>query len=340
MAATTDISISERMLEVLKKIDEKLERLDRQLRVGQPCEQSQPTQQDQHHDYREDEQSLPECRTHSRFRPVVHSKKMAEIELDIDSELRHFLNKLSCPCPHITDSEKDPEYLFYKLITLCSTMEDLMWEKYKIPLSLEYGSIDMEHEWPKSLETEYLGLLEDVFLSLKLGYSVLDDIRELIARLSACDDSGHYRDRDIIKKTGLARFDQLPGLFTPGTLLMSQGRPGREQYAAVSMCELVSGYSESDIYRVDYWHFRWTEKGLCRVCESFEIQQYTGKRHISQLIWRPLIDRLSAEPIREAVERGKRSLAVLRSFPVADEGDYPLLMYDGSLARDEKDTVS
>jgi len=321
MGATADTIISEKILEVLNKIDEKLERLDQRLQVSQPREQSL---QDRHDDSEEGEQSEIEIEhRYSSFNIKRVGGKLVEVEIT-DNDLLNVFERLSCPCPHIPEFEKKRlarkhVYPFYQLCSLCVSAERIM-----------------------SPKDEYFKLRQDVFLSGRLDDCVQEKIAELVECLCIWDSNVENLnlERSDIDQAELVRFDQLPSLFTPGTLLMGRGQLGREQYAAVSMCELVSGYSESDTCRVDYWHFKWAEKGLCRVCESFEVSQYPGTRHISQLLWRPLIYPLSGESIQKAVDRGKKSLSVLRSFPITDYGDYPLLMYDGSLAGEENDTVS
>ncbi|KAI3316632.1 hypothetical protein HD806DRAFT_517165 [Xylariaceae sp. AK1471] len=321
MEAVTEASNSAKILDVLCKINERIEHLDQRLQAVQNLHQGQHPQQSLRDTPVQAEQWLPDsCHrsftTKQRITPEGQTE-VTEINI-IGGELLSVLKRLSSPCSH---AEEDPMaekhvFPFTQLIALCSTISCLQ----------KHGSQDAR-VWREVLSLE------------EISEETLEDIHELAASIRTSSNSReYYTERSRATETGFVRFAHLLTLFAPGMLLVDGEELGKKQFVKITSCEAISTQPSSTCYHIEYWHLRWGGSGFTRVGGNFEVQRYTGARHIDQLPFRPALESLSTDSLQAAVRAGEERLRMFRTFSQTESGDFPMCLCMGGLPVDKDDT--
>jgi hypothetical protein len=336
-----DTSNSAKILDVLCKINERLEHLDHRLQTVQELHHTQGQSSQQlvgdtsaqaqqgriRHDNHFHESSCYRSFDTKETRTVGGELEIVQIIIT-DKDLLSLLKRVSKPCPHTAhpkEGEDDEEnrgvlscdFPFPELIALCGTISCIQ----------RRGSQDAEI-WGEVLS---LGEISDKTLK------DIDELTDVICKRK--NSREYYKEFCKAIKTGIACFRHLPSLFTPGTLLVDSQEPGKRQFVEVTSCEALPTEVSPDCYRVEYWRLRWDGRQFARVGGNFEIQRYTGVRHFDQLPFRPILQDFSAESLLSTVQRCEDKLEVYKTFSKTENGEFPLRLYIGGLPDDKDNAV-
>jgi hypothetical protein len=233
------------------------------------------------------------------------STQLEEIILE-NGELWSLLLQISSPClnRHLIEEHGYPEH-----------------KTFRFPLAqlLLYRNILRFIERTARLGSE-----------LRVLYSnetITSQLKQAIAEVLNCCDAHCAESADIWGANAardLALFDELPGIFAPGTLLIESGDAGEGQIIEVSSCHTVAA---SEACVVEGWHFRWDGAAFSRTNMCFSVNRYGGTRPVGSLLYRPIIGsdpEKSIEVLERLIVRNRAALDTLKVLLEVEVGDYPL----------------
>jgi hypothetical protein len=147
------------------------------------------------------------------FHTITTGAKLTRVAI-AEGELLNLMRTLSSACLYHETYEEElalrcHEYPFTKLTRLC------------------FATMLAQEESNNDSESLLLG---------NLSVKTLKDIRELDLCLITASNNVGYLDRLYACRNGVARFDDMPDLFPPGTLLVDGGQSGTEKYVVVLSC--------------------------------------------------------------------------------------------------------
>ena len=177
---------------------------------------------------------------------------------------------------------------------------------------------------------DYLRLAVDAFESpeaTRFGFvfpphAFTDRLAVDIRRLLSCIDNSSataVKRRDENLARGVVLFDDLPSLYAPGTA--HHGPKG--QIVEVSSCHMVPDGG----CVVDVWHFRWDGRAFFRARSHFEVDRYTGTRPINGLRYPPLVRPRPKALLSHLLSRNAANLKSLSEILQVKPGDYPLCIW-------------
>ncbi|KAK4236065.1 hypothetical protein C8A03DRAFT_36047 [Achaetomium macrosporum] len=232
-------------------------------------------------------------------------------------ELLSLLLQISSPCLNRHQIEKD-------------TIPGHKTSRLPFIELFSYRNILRFVEWTGRLDNG----LRALYFSQTFTTQLSQDIAELLNYLDAhCEESAHIWGVNAAR--GLVLFDDLPGIFSPGTLLIESGDAGQEQVIEVFSCHTVSASSTSEACVVEGWHFRWDGTAFSRTSIRFSVNRYGGARPIDGLFYRPIIGSDPDETIelqQQLIVRNRTALNSLKGLSEVEVGDYPFCIWKSSSA--------
>ncbi|KAK4104230.1 hypothetical protein N658DRAFT_466275 [Parathielavia hyrcaniae] len=220
-----------------------------------------------------------------------------------DGDLLSLLLQISSPClsrhvPEFTDPDRKVfKYPFTELRPYLDILEYL------------FGK-------PGPVDKVIAALVPELSPTIKLE----DGIANLLHLCRASWPQVLERDSNVAR--GIVSFTDLPNLYPPGMLLIGSGEADEQQVVEVSLCDM-----SSEACVVEAWHFRWDGKAFSRTSCRFHIDHYSGTRPINRLPFHPLIGLGAVKSVgrlEQLMDRNRTNLDTLRLLSQVEFGDYPL----------------
>lgn len=301
-----------RIIEVLLRIDARLEALDRRLQALEPLPGGSPGLLGL-------PAPIPSPSRKTKYRAFIAKYEVRPDKGDclrkiiiLGRGLLVLLMELSNPClkrnrQYQLDSSqlhKTVDYPFTELMTYWDTLNLL----HKVD-----GQGDNQ--------------LRSLLFHKPLNPQFKNDISELLA--CVVDSYGDHVGARKSAFRGVVLFEDLPILFGAGSLLIgTRDITDPQQVVEVSSCEIAPVSSGSDQCLVEFWYLRWDGKAFSRTGGRFPVERYTGTRPINGLPFRPIITadcETSITELQKLTARNREALRIFKNFSGVENGDYPLL---------------
>ena len=286
---------SSKLLEVLNKLDARLETLDKRLQaLEHPDPATDRTETVSHHGFRLKYKVEP-----------GGSRKPLELTLEEGDPLE-VVRQISSPClgrhrlPNPTSGPRVFSYPFADLLPYWDCL------RFAAEVFDSHGDGDGDGDGIGSL-----------FLHRASTSQLADDIRTLLSCLENARSSTR-KESDENHARGVVLFDDLPVLYAPGIMLESGG-----SIVEVSSCSLAAGGP----CVVNTWHFRWNGQAFSRTSRTFEVDRYTGTLPVYGLEYRPVISSRTVGSASQLLSRNKSSLEAFMEIVQTKPGDYPLCFW-------------
>ncbi len=305
METRDETTAASKLIDVLSRIDTTLETLDRRLQALEHSWQTAAPAPDA---------DRVELTDHVGFATKVKvgtngSRQVHEITIG-QPDFLSLLLEASSPC---LNRHRDADIRHPEPKTFTRPFTELLC--YRDILRFAIDQCAQPDNELRELFSQHLFTIEQKSAAGALLSHLEDQCKQLIER------------RDANLSRGVILFDDLPSLYSPGSLLIAPGESGAEQVVEVSSCDVLPGSTTSEVCVVEVWYFRWDGQAFSRASDRFQLDRYVGTRPIGGLAYRPLIEadlNTSITELEKLHLRNHGNLGALKGIFDVDIGDYPV----------------
>jgi hypothetical protein len=311
---TRDETAAAKLIEVLSRIDITLETLDRRLQALEHASQTAPPGFSSTSAPDADRIEVAKYLGFSTKHKVGPYESNEVHEITVESrEFLSVLSEVSSPC---LNRHRDAQTEHAEPKTFTRPFTELLCYRDALKFAIDQRA-QPDNEL-RNLFSQQLLNCQQRSVTIAVLNGLEDQCKSLIER----------RDADLSR--GVVLYDDLPTLYSPGSLLLAPGEAGHERVVEVSSCDMLASSATSGVCVVQVWYFKWDGKAFSRESDRFDMARYTGTRPIHGLPYRPLVGTHPATPSKELQRLHSRNQENMRRFGAildADTGDHPVCLW-------------